>query len=504
MTNENRFNLIDEPWLPVADVGLVSLGQLFSHPEYRALGGNPVQKIAVTKLLLAICQAAATPATDAEWANMGASGLVERCRSYLGRWQDHFWLYGEIPFLQMPAIAPAGIRSAGAVLSEVATGNTTVLTQISIERPLSDAELALLLVCDVGFALGGKKTDNSVVLSTGYAGKTNEKGKPATAKPGAALGFYGFLHSFLLGSSLWETLWLNLLTQEQIDGLRVLTAGLGQAPWEQMPSGESCPQAKQLQNSLMGRLLPLSRFCLLTDGGVHYSEGIAHPGYKEGMVDPSVSVDFSGKDPKALWVDPEKRPWRHLTAMLSFLSQSSRGGFDCQQLRGGLPRARHHVETLGVWSGGLRVSRNITGDQFVSGGDDFVESAVILPLEELGEAWFAALQQEMTELDGLSKILYSATLDYCKTLKADGKGLASQAVNLFWQLCERKSQRLVDVCDDREKVGQLRRIFAGIVGQCYNRLCPNDTARQLESWAKNQPNLARYLKGAMKPQEGNA
>ena len=51
MTVENRFNLIDEPWIPVVDAGQVSLKQLFSYPEYRALGGNPVQKIALTKLL---------------------------------------------------------------------------------------------------------------------------------------------------------------------------------------------------------------------------------------------------------------------------------------------------------------------------------------------------------------------------------------------------------------------------------------------------------------------
>jgi len=43
---ENRFNLVDEPWIPVVDVGLVSLNAVFSQPEYRALGGNPVQKIA--------------------------------------------------------------------------------------------------------------------------------------------------------------------------------------------------------------------------------------------------------------------------------------------------------------------------------------------------------------------------------------------------------------------------------------------------------------------------
>ena len=39
---ENRFNLVDEPWIPVADVGRVSLRQVFANPSYRSLGGNPV------------------------------------------------------------------------------------------------------------------------------------------------------------------------------------------------------------------------------------------------------------------------------------------------------------------------------------------------------------------------------------------------------------------------------------------------------------------------------
>ena len=47
----DRFNLIDEPWIPVVDKGLVSLKQVFSEPCLRALGGNPVQKIALMKLL---------------------------------------------------------------------------------------------------------------------------------------------------------------------------------------------------------------------------------------------------------------------------------------------------------------------------------------------------------------------------------------------------------------------------------------------------------------------
>ena len=42
---KNRFNLIDEPWIPVADVGTVSLMQVFSEASYKSLGGNPVERL---------------------------------------------------------------------------------------------------------------------------------------------------------------------------------------------------------------------------------------------------------------------------------------------------------------------------------------------------------------------------------------------------------------------------------------------------------------------------
>lgn len=50
---ENRFNLIDEPWIPVVDVGRVSLKEVFSNPNLKALGGksgtkNSAHQIAVS------------------------------------------------------------------------------------------------------------------------------------------------------------------------------------------------------------------------------------------------------------------------------------------------------------------------------------------------------------------------------------------------------------------------------------------------------------------------
>lgn len=493
---ENRFNLIDQPWLPVAGVGRVSLRQIFENPQYRSLGGNPVERIALMKLLLAIAQAAATPADEQGWRTQGAEGLARSCLAYLDRWHERFYLYGEQPFLQMPAIRAAALQSYGAVLPEVSTGNTTVLNHGQVERSLDDGEKALLLISLMGFALSGKKTDNSVVLTPGYAGKRNDKGKPSSSKPGPAVAHMGLLHSFLIGSNLQETLWLNLLTTQQVGQAAIFPQGIGTAPWEKMPNGEDCPVAQELRESLMGRLVPLCRFCLLAEDGLHYSEGLAHAGYKDGVCDPSVAIDHSGKEPKALWVDPEKRPWRELTSLLGFIEQSGRQGFQSLQVRAGLGRARDVTEAFAIWSGGLRVSSN-AGEQYASGSDDFVESQVWLHSAMLGEPWFFQLKAEMDALGDLAKGLYGRVMAFFKEQKVDGGKLAAQASTMFWQLCERHFQQLVDACEPdgqgAEQRHQLRLTFAGYVQQAYDHFCPKETARQLDAWAKCRPNNSKYL-----------
>ncbi len=78
MPLENRFNLVDEPWIPIASEGLVSLKDIFTQPRFKALGGNPVQKISLIKLLLAICQTASTPKDDEDWAKLGSEGMAKK------------------------------------------------------------------------------------------------------------------------------------------------------------------------------------------------------------------------------------------------------------------------------------------------------------------------------------------------------------------------------------------------------------------------------------------
>lgn len=492
---ENSFNLVDEPWIPVVGAGRASLMEIFTNAELRALGGSAVQKIALTKLLLAIAQAAATPKDDPEWLAMGWAGLAGRCTEYLEKWRHKFFLYGDAPFLQMPAIARAEIVSFGAVLPEVSTGNTTVLSQMQAEGALDDAERAVLIVSLMGFALGGKKADNSVVLAPDYMGKCNDKGKPSSGRAGPSVAFLGLLHSMCLGTTLMRTIWLNLLTIADLVAPSMFSGGVGIAPWEDMPVSETCAVARSLQCSLIGRLVPMSRFCLLAESGMHYSEGVAHPGYKDGVVDPTVAVNYSGKDPKVLWANPERRPWRELTALLAFL-QEQNSSFNCLQLSKSMPRASQLPEPFAIWSGGLRVSSN-AGEQYVSGTDDAVESTVWLHGELFGSLWFESLKEEMAMLETMSKAVYGCTNSYFKQLLMEGEGQAGQASNVFWQLSERHVQQLLDSCAaDAEAIAArkaLRRRFAGYVSRAYEQFCPRDTARQIDAWAKARPNLSKFL-----------
>lgn len=479
--DKEYFNLIDEPWIPVADMGNASLKQIFASHTCRALGGTPRQKIAVLKLLLAVAQAASTPANTAAWANLGPEGLGKACLDYLEHRHDAFYLYGTRPFLQMP-VKRAKTVPYGAIMPEIATGNTTVLTHIQVEPPVPDSLRALLLVCEMSLCLGGKKTDPTCVLTPGY-----NKGK--TARPGPGVCRMGLLHSFLTGRSLLETVWLNLLTDDDIAGVKNFPHGVGRPPWEEMPIGEDCSTARALKGSLMGRLVPLARFCLFEENGLHYTEGIIHPDYTEGVFDPSVAGDTSAAKAKMLWTDPEKRPWRSLAALLCFLdTRRPQPGFDCLYLREGLKRlGEGRVAHFGIWCGGLRVSSN-AGEQYVSGMDDSVESETDLERDVIeNETWFQNLQKELLALEDTAKKLYGAIQRYFKEFGAEEKTSARLGTSLFWELAESLFQELLDACEKSEHLPELHRAYTQRVLHAFDSVCPHVTARQIAAWGKSRP-----------------
>lgn len=485
---ENNFNLIDEPWIPIADHGRVSLRQAFSDPLPPSPGGSPLTIITVFKLLLALSQAACTPEDDDDWLDLRPEGLGESVQIYLEKHHDAFWLYGEHPFLQFKACGKAELKPYGTIMPEVASGNTSRLFHQQLEPALDDADKALLLLEQLSLCLGGKKPYNKLVLTPGYE-------KKPSGRPGPAICHMGLLHSFLLGDSLLETLWLNLLTREDIDEQMQWEYGLGVPPWESMPQGEDCPVARALKSSLMGRLVPLSRFCLLDRDGLRFTEGIVHPDYLSGMADPSVAVDASKSKPRVLWADTEKRPWRQLPALLSFLDAQKNGsGFYCLGLQKGLTRVRLYREKcgfreVGVWSGGVRVS-STAGEQFLTGKDDELASEYRIKAVHLAAPWFRAFSSMMDAAEKRAQMLYSAVSKYGKAMKMDDKSAgatAAEAAGLFWQMVEPTLPDILDGCEDEKTRSTLLGRYYRLVCMLYDDACPHETGRQKDEWIKHRP-----------------
>lgn len=486
------FNLVDHPWVPVVGLGLVSLMEIFTNPEIMRLAGSPMEQLTNMNLLQAISQRAATPKDDDSWEKMGPRVMARKCAAYLDRMRPRFSLYGEGAFLQMPQLSKARKRGYEYYMLGVAAGDTTVLTHSQLAPELTDALRAQTLLLNSSAGLGSRRVDNTIVLSPGVK-------KTPTARPGPSVGATGYLHSMVIGRTLWDSLWLNQLTEEDIAGMAVWKNGLGTPPWEQMPEGEECERAIELQHSYMGRLVPLSRFMLLAEDGIHCTEGIRHPSYLEGYVSPSMTADFSGEKPRVLLTDPERKSWQVMPALLSFLKRNpARKGWYCPLLGKAVPRLVERAVTsrFGIWSGGIRVS-NTANNQYLSGKDDMVESTVMLNTSWINSYWFDQLEKAMGRLEDMSQAVFASVQNYYAAQRVhDPKPRAREAASIFWEKAGVHARELYAACaaaggsaENAGAMDEVMRKMARCARAAYSLYCPQGTCRQIALWAKYSPNL---------------
>ena len=262
--------------------------------------------------------------------------------------------------------------------------------------------------------------------------------------------------------------------------------GVGVAPWEKMPLGEDDDIARDLKGSLMGRLVPLSRFCFLHEDGIKLTEGIAHLTYKDGIYDPSVCVIDNGKEPKAVWADPEKKPWRQLDSLLSFLGNSSANG--CVQLKLPLERIQRLNKCFGVWSGGIKLTAN-SGEQYLTGSDDEVQSEVLLPEPTCqGEFWFVEFCKVITKLNDKADILRKSVKRYLDEFSIKNDGILEQVSMDYWQYVDKFSQEIVTNCymENMSEVDNLMKKCLRFSYDIFDKYCPCDTPRQMKAWAKHR------------------
>ena len=486
-----QINLCDYPWIPIAgDRQRRSLFQLFSESSIRRLAGNAVDKIVVLRFLLCIVHAAIEIPDDDAWQALTNEKIASAALQYLRDHHDCFEMYGEHPFLQFPQLKELGGSEDpfGGLMVNVADGNKVVLTEWSQFRELSQAERIMLLLRSACYACGGKKYDKNICLSKGVV-------KKATGRGGTLLGFAGYLHSYLVGDTLLDTLHLNLLTQKDVEALNAFPNGMGRPFWEVMPQGEQDATSDNYRATYQGELFPIDKFLLFTEKGVVKTDGIAYPSYKDGLVDPALTVFSSGKDLKTLWTKTDTRPWRDLPAVLAFLeSQDRRSPFFVSMGMNKLNESRATQAT--VWTGGMEVSSN-SGEQYLSGKNDYVEAEFTMPLHFLDDNRFRRYKEMMQDVDDCAKRVYACVSNYYKKLAQDGAGIAASAKTAFLERMESRAQGIIDLafsdCDE-EAIREEKGKWFGLLCQVFDEFCPHTTPRQMTGWVETSPSFQKQSK----------
>jgi CRISPR system Cascade subunit CasA len=247
----------------------------------------------------------------------------------------------------------------------------------------------------------------------------------------------------------------------------------------------------------------MGRVCLLVEGGVVVIEGIQHPNYLDGRRDLTVSADLTGAKTKVLWSNTNKGPWRELTSILSFVSAKSGSSFENTQIKLTLGRARHMGGLIGVWSGGQKISFK-TGEHYMTGLDDYVDSMTWLNVDEIGEPWFIQLETEMAILDRIAKIVFICVEKYFLSngFQKPKKGhlmVASRASSQYWDKVSNIFFEMINLFghhSEIDTVSKKRRQATHLANEIYNSFCPRLTARQLQGWAEHKPNFNSILRGS--------
>ena len=318
------FNLIDSPWIPVlmtdGSTRLVGLSELFSNAQLIAdFSVHSDERIALLRLVMCIVYASMG---TREWSAHMAQ-IENNAVTYLTDWHDRFWLFHDrYPFLQIPDLQPAS-RGADARIPitkldfSLATGNNALWNDHG-GKILNTPEIALRLLTFQCFAPGGA---SSVVLWTGE--KTARHITDAPCICGS------MLHCYVRARNLSRTLRTTIpspsLFRRRYE-LELPTTDLGRPIWEKIPTGpDDAASVSNATETLIGRLVPLSRAILIQGDSMLLGEALVYPNYTSNVTFPeeltaTVVKKRSQEGLKLLSFDPDISMWRMIPSFLTKFS----------------------------------------------------------------------------------------------------------------------------------------------------------------------------------------
>jgi len=473
--NMLSFNLITQPWIPVLRMDgspvLVSLQEAFANgANYRDLDCTPHERVALTRLLVCVMQAAlGAPKSAFEW---GAFGDVEQVGCYLSRADvlAGFEMFGSgRRFLQMGAEVAGKNTPIAKLFMHLATGNNPTWQDHAGGEdirsfPCHTLALALLTFQNFYPSYGA-----------GYLGQG-----PCSDS--------NMLHTLLCGNNLLEMVVLNCLSEDYIFDYYPMR-GMGRPIWE---LDAALPEHIEIATgSYLGRLVPQHRLLRMTDDGFHFvlNDGaIQYPRFEE-FREPSATVTVAkrnGADARVLLPARLGRgAWRDLSIVAvkrEHMKEETRGPLPLQ-----IQFARAEGD-ISIWTGAL-----ITKNAKIL---DSVEALFTLPTKMFSNEGYLRYQSGVDFAEKWGTALYYAVTKYCEAM-GDSNALRIQSARSdFWGLLDQRSVRLFDAVrgdgleDDfgrgRDPWTEAVKASARIA---YEQACPCGNARQIQAFAAGETKL---------------
>lgn len=169
----SRFNLIDEPWIPIRylDGARAELGirdTLLRSKEIAVIEDqSPLVVAALHRFLLAVLYRALEGPTDIDQAKaLFRDGLpAEKIVGYLDKWRGRFWLFDEkYPFGQIPTFEPKTWRAWTVLAAEHNADNAKVLfdhVDVSASGTISEARAARWVLATQTYSVSAGKSELS-------------------------------------------------------------------------------------------------------------------------------------------------------------------------------------------------------------------------------------------------------------------------------------------------------------------------------------------------------
>ena len=505
-------NLVTDRWIPCmqrnGSVKKASLIDCYTDDGLMGLAVRPHERVALMRLFGCIVYASSGVPADYDELQDLRGTFAKASVEYLFNWKESFELFdGKAPFLQIPNLKSVGKEEdEGIPLTKLnlvlANGNNSTLNDHEAvrgtPRQVDPEDVALWLIAYQNFSTSGR------IGKVQWDSVTDYSSSDAPCIPES------MLHTLLRGESLMDSIFLNLLSIEDLHDYAALDDGsvaspyrknsttwVGQPIWELFPKGFADEKAVfNATRTFMGRLVPIARAIrILSDRQTMVlGRGLIYPRFRDANAPFPKEVTASSKLTKTkegefetlLHYEPGHSVWRHLAAL------SVKRNHDDNDI-GGCAALSNINDDEDV---DLIVS-SISRDQ--ADIHDISESFYRVKAGHADDVWHQLLSAEIQFVEDVNRSLRGAVKKCCgyedcsldEKLKKSSKARYGQIYHAEQNFWERSEKNLGDLfmwldAHGREEAPKLHDIWQAKVidnaRQILREVCLKTSARQMRAY----------------------